>query len=442
MKTTAKQINASVESLPRPAPPAGAILNSPPQSNGSFVIGWNKPITGQDWPVLSKHMWKYSADDLEEFDMFDSEPGWRISEPGLIEASKLGYEIILDGLKIDFTSGKTIAEQVQSFRKAEQEKQQAAAKQAREAAAAIKAKEESWLAGKVVLCIPERDIHFEKIDEICHWRHISGSSFVQLIKFTAPPEIAGLEGVWRADHDYDTHYDSYYAPADVANKLNAPIIERRNAENHAMILATPEFHEVEHAANAARQAGITFSYCNCKPEEIAFIEANAGAIITAWIDIKRGAAATGQEKMRYGSSIRSFSGTFWHPSEERLADVLGIKAELDATWEATKVTGLAKIKVEAERKEAEQKAAREKYQAEIAARAAERQAKITSISASIKGTKQELMDKYPGAGLKKSWTRDQMVSTIARAMADGRPVEKKAPAKASEDDFEEGPDIY
>lgn len=92
-------------------------------------------------------------------------------------------------MKVDFSSGKSITEQVQEKRKAEQERAAAEHKRSRDAEEARKSKDDTWMAGKIMLRIPDQDVKFEKIEEITYWRGISGSKFVQLIKFTAPPDV-------------------------------------------------------------------------------------------------------------------------------------------------------------------------------------------------------------------------------------------------------------
>src|SRR5271157_3418305 len=111
-RNMAKQLRVAVESLPSPPPAPGAVLNSPAQSNGSFVIGWARPFDGDDYRQVASHMWKYSRDDLEEFDMFEADPGWRIDADGLDIARSLGYEIFIDNKRVSFADGQPLLDTI------------------------------------------------------------------------------------------------------------------------------------------------------------------------------------------------------------------------------------------------------------------------------------------------------------------------------------------
>ena len=93
---TTKTIRIYVEQEPRAkAIPEGVILNRPAPTGGSFLIDARLPR--EDWNAAKQAGANYlSADDLEDFDMFESTPGWRYSLAALEALVRRGYTLVIE----------------------------------------------------------------------------------------------------------------------------------------------------------------------------------------------------------------------------------------------------------------------------------------------------------------------------------------------------------
>lgn len=90
-----KTIRVHVEFEPRPAPvPAGVLLNRPAPTGGAFLISQRLPR--EDWDAAkAAGAWYMDADELEEMDMFFSDPGWRYPLAALEALIARGYSLDL-----------------------------------------------------------------------------------------------------------------------------------------------------------------------------------------------------------------------------------------------------------------------------------------------------------------------------------------------------------
>lgn len=91
-----KQIRVTVESEPHAENIKNVLLNRPAPNGGSFLIGARieRPIWDKMKAAGAHHL---SADDLEDFDMFGSEPGWRYGIAALRVLLASGYNLLVRG---------------------------------------------------------------------------------------------------------------------------------------------------------------------------------------------------------------------------------------------------------------------------------------------------------------------------------------------------------
>lgn len=129
--TNPKTATITVESEPHDLDLTGTILNRPLPNNGAFLI--RERLPRDVWNALkAAGAWYLSAEDLEDFDMFQSEPGWRYPIQALAALIGQGYALAIRGETI------TTEEQLQGLFTAEAKaayrervaQEQAAAKQA------------------------------------------------------------------------------------------------------------------------------------------------------------------------------------------------------------------------------------------------------------------------------------------------------------------------
>lgn len=92
-KREAGEIRFTVESMPRKEEAAG-LLNSPAPTGGAFMT--NDRIEKSDWAKIKDHARYYSREDLEDFDMFFHERGWRYTIEALKKLSQLGYNVTVE----------------------------------------------------------------------------------------------------------------------------------------------------------------------------------------------------------------------------------------------------------------------------------------------------------------------------------------------------------
>jgi len=376
---------------------------------------------------------------------------WTITPAGISKVLGFGLEVIVDDIKlqntenIEMSLGNAKAKADEAM-KQKAEKARVAKEELEASRKAQKEKVESWEKGKITLKIPDFQVAFDVIESIIVDEYATRS----LIRFVSPKVLEGLEGVKCEFRGYDTDYNSFLAPAEIANILNTPFNRAEWKEKAEQLLGEPNPLDVENALAGLGHEGFKMQVEGDSGEKEFFSNpTNCQAVINRWIEIETEIAKNGERHTSSMRLSRSTTGTYftrsWDGKEGRnelIADALGITAKLEATWESSKPVIESRRQEAINQKEEERKAAEAKYQAEQAARQAERQANITRIAATIKGTKQDLLARYPGAGLKKSWSKDQMIGEIAKTITDGRDVEKKALPSKKEEDFEEGPDVY
>ena len=97
--TSPKIATITVESEPHDMDISTAILNRPLPNSGAFLI-WER-LPKEVWNHLkAAGAWYLSRDDLEEFDMFESEPGWRYPIQALATLIGQGYTLAIRGESI------------------------------------------------------------------------------------------------------------------------------------------------------------------------------------------------------------------------------------------------------------------------------------------------------------------------------------------------------
>lgn len=89
-------INVGVESEPHNEDLSNVLLNRPAPSDGAFIIYQRIPRPLWD-KMKSAGAWYYSADDLEELDMFNVAPGWRYNISALRVLLENGYTLTVRG---------------------------------------------------------------------------------------------------------------------------------------------------------------------------------------------------------------------------------------------------------------------------------------------------------------------------------------------------------
>ena len=272
------------------------------------------------------------------------------------------------------------------------------------------AKEKGWLDGKEYLVIPESSMKYTVIEEIVRWRLIAGSSFTELIRFTDPPELAGIEGVHVANHDYDTHYDTYYAAADIAERVNDEYLATAWIKKKAQLLSDPGEFDVESALRIGGEEGFT-DYTHCAghvPQEKEFFAdpKNRDAVFAAF-------KVSFVKKLRE-KEIREYSDDHYN---QRIADRLGMKEEIDAII-ADRDEKRRNGKADRDQKAREDRARKD---AERAAKLQSLRAKRDAFIASISSmTKADLLSKFGiECRLMKSWDKKKLLDKIAACKVAG-----------------------
>lgn len=88
-------LHVTCEMRPHRKDLSGVVLNRPAPQAGAFLI--QERLPRPHWEQLHEAgAWYWSQDDLEEFDMFTSEKGWRYGYPALEAALALGYALQID----------------------------------------------------------------------------------------------------------------------------------------------------------------------------------------------------------------------------------------------------------------------------------------------------------------------------------------------------------
>jgi hypothetical protein len=89
-------ITVSVESEPHTEDLSGLLLNRPAPNGGSFMVAQRLPR--DVWNAMKAAGASYwSADELEDMDMFDATPGWRYSGAAMEQLLTHGYTLTLRG---------------------------------------------------------------------------------------------------------------------------------------------------------------------------------------------------------------------------------------------------------------------------------------------------------------------------------------------------------
>lgn len=138
-------VTVHVESEPHTQDLSGVLLNRPAPSGGAFLISHRVPRAVWD-QMKAAGAWYFSADDLEELDMFQSEPGWRYSVSAIVVLLRNGYSLSLRGQTITTEAqliGLFTDEAKAAYRARIQAEKEAAERAREERAAAQRAEKEA-----------------------------------------------------------------------------------------------------------------------------------------------------------------------------------------------------------------------------------------------------------------------------------------------------------
>lgn len=159
-------ITVTVESEPHTEDLSGVILNRPAPQGGSFLI--DRRLDRRVWSQMKAAGASYwSADDLEDVDMFDAVPGWRYSGAAIEVLLSNGYSLALRGATVTTIEQwralwtneakavyrTRIAQERQDAERAEQERRAAAAAEREAKGAAYAAWQAEHLTGLVATSI-------------------------------------------------------------------------------------------------------------------------------------------------------------------------------------------------------------------------------------------------------------------------------------------------
>lgn len=263
-----KKLYVSVEALPKAPVPEGTFLNSPSHEKGSFVFGWQKPFELGDFNYLlsNRLIWKYSTEDLEEFDMFEAQAGWRINAIGLKYVLQKGYEVYIN--QIQLIDDKTISieqniinlidKQNKDYKIAqeiEKQKREEAINQAKKIEDEYNEKRQKMIGNLVRSCIQIYRNEIEVIpDTSIQLRHKIGGMCADRIDYCQQVKIPKLNcnGVEEYLDIYDMESYIYYIPTEI----NEPFHQKQITEK----IQNPRFELVintEPLKTKLKEMGIT-----------------------------------------------------------------------------------------------------------------------------------------------------------------------------------------
>jgi len=148
-----KTLHVDVEMEPHNTDTTGVLLNRPAPQGGAFLVRERLPRA--DWDAAkAAGAWYWSRDDLEEFDMFESSPGWRYPLAAMEALIARSYSLLLrgaqvtsiDALRAMFSENAKAAYWQRVEREREEERHRQAAAEVAEKArrAALGAEYEAW----------------------------------------------------------------------------------------------------------------------------------------------------------------------------------------------------------------------------------------------------------------------------------------------------------
>lgn len=350
---------------------------------------------------------------------------WTITPVGMSKAMSFGLDVIVDGIKLQGTDHIEVL-LANAKAKSEQEQKERVEKErmAREANATLeksrKEKVVSWELGKIALKIPDSEITFDVVDSV-----VDGYSTVKLIRFVSPKELACMEGVKSEYRGYDTDYSSFLAPKEIADRLNAPLLDAEWIKRKSEILTEPTSRDVENALVTLGKAGYKSNFNSSGELEFFSDQNNCIAVTNRWVETQIELATNGVRRSPGMVESRGTQGKFFNEDygrkswQQLVAEALGVRDKIETTWELNKPLIESRRAEEVRHKEEERKQNELKRAEELkeykrkaeAERLAKREVIRQRIVRECDGKKKvELLSIY--SYLKQSYTRERMIEAI------------------------------
>lgn len=416
-----KKVCVRIESMPSPPPPPGTILNSPCHSKGSFVIGWARPFESDDFKVLVKHMWKYTSYDLEEFDMFYSDPGWRINLDGMEKAVQLGYDININGKELAIDPSRPLIEDIieHKSRLDLMNEYNTELRKLKGRIASVRERREnrkidSWKEGLVFLSDDDAIENVEKKEVINQGKLYRGGWIHTYAKITFDFEGNRYDGFYSYYNGADMWVTSYYVPEEIANIVNERMALKEVRNPSRSLMNAIMEHEHPGTGFYIHESAV-FDVVLSRPELIdeakeRFIEK---AISTELSEEER-------------DTWRCRVNDVLYDDEETLFDLLCIKNDVIEArrvkiqkWQELKDADEEEKRLEAERKERE----RQREMEERMRRREARESRVSALKDELgrDNTKKELLERYnhllERGIIYKSWNKGKIAEAIARREA-------------------------
>ncbi|MFA5730945.1 MAG: hypothetical protein WC934_02950 [Acidithiobacillus sp.] len=375
------------------------------KSNGWLVLG--KPFS--NWNEMKPYMQYLDADWIEDCGDMSGNVGWHISDEGILKAQKLGYTIIIndviiptcnsiDDLNLKIVEMLQLAKEKQNREYCERQKI---------IQNEIKIRDEKikkWDEHKSLVHVQDRDVKYIKKDEIVFWKNISGSKYIVLAEIQEPIELKGVECVHRADHDYDTHYDSYLINTELAEQYNKQIEIDTFTKEKERLISNPSFYDV--LLLVKKELDPTYTFENMPNNEIEFRNNSLNRKLifdrfkTLFIEQQKDVNV-----YKYGE---------WNSDLLMVCDYLKITEQVQTIWNEEHIK-----KQQKQNELIEQQKMKHEQQ----------NMKCETIKSELKSkSKNILLDEYKeyiGNTFQKSWPKNKIVDTLAKKLSSDTPLPLK-----------------